>query len=269
MTKKVIITGASDGIGRATAILFANKGLDVLAVARREEKLLDLIKEFDQIKDQGAGKIHFFCADVGVEESVQALVKHCQEINFDVDIIVNCAGAGRWLYLHETPPQEARQMMAAPFWGSYLMSHFFLPQMLKKNSGHIIDLSTPASIFPWPGATMYTAVRSALTGMARALRADLYGTKVHASLLIPGEVKSSYFEINTGAYERMPSISKMFPVMEVEDVAQELWKIAKKNRSQEKIAPFILRLVQLFGRFFPKTVQFFITSSGSYLGKQK
>ncbi len=134
--------------------------------------------------------------------------------------------------------------------------------MLDKNSGHILNISTPASIVPWPGATLYTASRWAVTGFTKALRADLYGTNVKVSLLIPGEVSSNYFEANPGSHERLPALSKIFPVLKPEQVAAEVVRMVRSNKSQERVIPAAMKLSSLFGRYFPGTMQRLLNASG-------
>ena len=108
-----------------------------------------------------------------------------ERINADVgtpDIIVNNAGAGQWKFVDETSPEEAVQMMAVPYFAAFYVTHAFLPGMLRRNTGHIVNVSSVGSRFVWPGATAYIAARWAVRGFTEALRADLAGTKIGVTL---------------------------------------------------------------------------------------
>lgn len=252
----VLVTGASEGIGKATTELLIQKGHRVIGVARSKDKLEALKENLGE---------NFFSAptDVTIPEEVDKLKSIIQEKFHQIpDEVINCAGAGRWLFVHETTPEEADFMMKMPFFGSYLVSRLYLSDFLQRDKGHIINVSTPVSLFPWPGATLYASSRFALTGFTRALKADLDGTQVHVSLILPGEVSSTYFSNNPGTHERLPKIAKLFPVLTTEQVARSIVKVLEKNKSMEVIIPWQIKLTNFFGRFFPGLVQWLITKSG-------
>jgi NADP-dependent 3-hydroxy acid dehydrogenase YdfG len=108
------------------------------------------------------------------------------------DIIVNNAGAGRWKFVEETTPAEAVDMMAVPYFAAFNVTHAFLPGMLRRNTGHIVNVSSVGSRFVWPGATAYIAARWAVRGFTQALRADLADTGIHVTLYESGVVQSEY-----------------------------------------------------------------------------
>ena len=137
-----------------------------------------------------------------------------ERISADVgtpDIIVNNAGAGQWKFVDETTQQEAVQMMAVPYFAAFYVTHAFLPGMLRRNAGHIVNVSSVGSRFVWPGATAYLAARWAVRGFTEALRADLAGTRIGVTLFECGVVRSPYWEHNPGSRERVPKMGKLVP----------------------------------------------------------
>jgi len=88
------------------------------------------------------------------------------------------------------------EMMAMPYFAAFYITRALLPAMLRRGSGHLVYVNSPASLVAWPGAAAYTAARWALRGFAEALRADLRGTRLRVSSVIPGKVSSSYFAHN-------------------------------------------------------------------------
>jgi NAD(P)-dependent dehydrogenase (short-subunit alcohol dehydrogenase family) len=92
----------------------------------------------------------------------------------------------------ETTPLEAVQMMAVPYFAAFYVTRAFLPRMLERNSGHIVDVSSVGSRFVWPGATAYLAARWAVRGFTEALRADLAGTGIGVTLFECGVVRTPY-----------------------------------------------------------------------------
>jgi short-subunit dehydrogenase len=104
------------------------------------------------------------------------------------DILINNAGAGRWLFVEETSPAEAVQMMAMPYFAAFAMTHAFLPAMRQRRRGQIINVTSIASYTVWSGATGYIAARWALRGFMKALRADLYGSGIEVTFVTAGKV---------------------------------------------------------------------------------
>ena len=167
--KIMLITGASSGIGAATARAAARAGAKVVLLARTKSKLENVA---DSIRKEG-GTAHVYPVDLTVAEAVAEIAKRVTaEIGLP-DIIFNNAGAGKWLYAQETEPADAVSMMASPYFAAFFVTRAFLPDMLKRKSGYIINMTSAASRLVWPGATAYIAARWAIHGFTEALRADL------------------------------------------------------------------------------------------------
>lgn len=248
--KLVLVTGASRGIGAATARLMAAKGARVILVART---LKDLEEQAAAIKESG-GEAHVYSADLSQHEEVGALVaKVSAELGIP-DILVNNAGLGRWLFVHETPPAEAEMMAKLPYLAAFWLTGGFLEGMLQRGSGRIINVNSPASVLPWGGATAYTSSRWAIRGFSESLKIDLRGSGLSVCHCVFGEVSSNYFIDNPGSHERLPKIAKVLPVSTPETVAKWLL-LAATSRKKEMTKPFLLWVFRFFLGITPGLVK--------------
>ncbi len=211
----VIVTGASSGIGAATALELARAGARLALLARTESKLEALAA---QARTFGA-EAFVYPVDLSDQQAVSSVhAQICQDLGTP-DVIVHAAGLGRWLWLEETAPAEVIEMLSSPFMGALWLTQTCLPGMLESDSGRIVFVGSPVAWMPWPGANVYAISRWALRGLFEALRVDLARTNVGVTMIVPGQVRSPYFEHNPGVTERFPSLGKIVRVLEVEEVA--------------------------------------------------
>jgi len=223
----VLVTGASSGIGAATAKAMARAGGRVALIARSKE-LLDRVAA--EIGSAG-GDARVYPVDLADAEAVSAVAKRITEELGTPDIIVNNAGSGKWLFVDETTPAQAAQMMAVPYFAAFNVTHAFLPAILKRNSGHFVFISSVGSRFVWPGATAYIAARWAMRGFSEALRADLNGTGIGVTLYESGVVTSDYWKNNPGSRERVPKMGKLVPEVTPEQAANAIVYAVQRNRA--------------------------------------
>ncbi len=254
---KVLITGASSGIGAATAKAMARAGGRVILLARTQAALEKVAAEI--MADGGeAGVYPIDLTDALAVEQV------ARQITAEVgtpDIVINNAGAGRWLFVEETSPAEAVQMMTVPYFAAFYVTHAFLPDMLRRGHGHIVTINSPVSRFAWPGATGYAAARWALRGFTEALRTDLHGTGLRVTMVTPALVDSPYFEHNPGAHERLPKIGRLIPTLKPEQVAEGIVQAVKWNQ-RERAMPFMLWLFYVMHALAPRVVEWCLTMTG-------
>ncbi len=253
----VLITGASSGIGAAAAAKMAREGAHVLLLARRAERLQRLAGEIQE----AGGEVHTYPVDLADIEQTIATTRRIQGEVGTPDVIVNNAGAGRYLSLEETSSAEAVEMMQVPYMAAFTVTRAFLPGMLARGSGQIINITSPAGYVAFPGAVAYSVGRWAMRGFAEALWADLHGTRIQATLLVAGLVSSEYFISNPDSAERLPGISVLFPTLTPEQVASALvWATAR--RPKVIVIPFMLRLAFIGQRFFPGLFRTLVYRSG-------
>lgn len=240
MTRKlVLVTGASSGIGRAAAELFARRGARVLLTARRADRLADVAAG---IRTAG-GEAATYPIDLADTDRVPPLAEAIIGEHGVPDVLVNNAGAGQWKPFVETSADEARAMMDVPYLAAFAVTRAFLPAMLKRGSGQIAFVTSPASFMVWPNASAYIAARFALRGLAQALRAELRRTRIGVTLVTLGPVASPYWEHNPGSRRFLPL---HMPEMSVEQAAETVADAVKKRR-RHVVRPAFFRLMFALG----------------------
>ncbi len=258
--KTMLITGASSGIGAATARAAAREGARVILLARTQAKLEQVAGEIR--KDGGdGGRVAVFPVDL---TDAQAVAEVAAQVTAELgtpDVIFNNAGTGRWLFAEETSPQDAVAMMAAPYFAAFFVTRAFLPAMLERDSGTIIAMTSVAAWMAWPGATAYTAGRWAMRGFAEALRADLANTHIRTMLVTFAKVQSSYFENNPGSEERVPGVQSMLPVLTPGQAAAAIVQGIKRDQ-REVAAPLMLRATLIMNALFPSVTRRLMASTG-------
>jgi short-subunit dehydrogenase len=242
--KLVLITGASSGIGRATAEAAASRGARVALLARSEQQLSAVATG---IATAGGGARPFVVDLTDADAVGRTADMILSEIGVP-DVIVNNAGVGRWLSIVDTPPAEAAAMVAVPYLAAFYTTRAFLPAMLRRRSGHIVTVASPAAFMAWPNAAGYTAARFALRGFDAALAAETRGTGIDVSLVVLGTVESPYWEHNPCSREHLPKpLPLLMPTLSVHQAANAILE-AIEHRRRRVVRPWIFNpLFRLMG----------------------
>ena len=188
--KVAMITGASRGIGRATALALARAGASVSLIARSEEELIGLAREVEAEIVRPA----LACAtDVRHEKEVEEAVRRTLAAFGKVDILVNNAGvrtvkAPLW----ETSPQDWDTMMAVNLRGAFLFCRAVLPGMIERRSGHIINIISTAALIGMEGMSAYGASKWGLLGMTRSLVKEARPYNVRVTAISPGGTNTTF-----------------------------------------------------------------------------
>jgi uncharacterized protein len=246
----VLVTGASSGIGEATARRYGASGARVLLLARNAERLDDVAHAIR--KDGGAASPYpVDLADSGAIEEVSARI--ASEAGTP-DILINNAGAGRWLPLIETTAEEVLAMIEVPYLAAFNLTRAFLPKMLARRSGAIACITSPASYVAWPNAAAYTAARAALRGFTEALRADVKGSGLTVTLVVLGVVDSPYWEHNPGSREHVPVANPtLASTLSTAEAAETIFA-GIASRKQTVVKPAFLRALFLLNAVAPRLV---------------
>ena len=213
--RTVLITGASSGFGAASARRFAARGDRVVAAARRTERLEALASEL------GPDLLLPVTLDVRDEASVARLPAALPEKFAAVDILVNNAG----LALGLAPAQEADvdqwdQMIQTNCAGLVYLTRAFLPQMVARSSGHVVNLGSIAGTYPYPGGNVYGATKAFVHQFSLNLRSDLHGTGVRVTCIEPGLVGGTEFsDVRLGDSERARSVYAGTEPLTADDIA--------------------------------------------------
>ena len=239
----ILVTGASSGVGAATAKEFAKTGAKVILVARSADQLTSLGNE---IGDLAVAEP----CDASDPKAVDVMAERVMREHGVPDIIVHCAGAGQWKTVLDAEPTEVVTMMQAPYFAASFVTRAFLQGMLDRKSGVIISVNSPACLVPWRSSVGYAAARAALQGFHEALAQDLVGTGVRSCHAIFGKIDSPYFDNNPGVLDKMPLLAKTVPTLTPTDCALQLVKLAEHPKHRI-IFPRTLRIHAEFGRLFP------------------
>jgi short-subunit dehydrogenase len=252
-----LITGASSGVGAAAAKAIARRGGRVLLVARTTSALEQVAAEIRAAH----GEARVYPADVSDRLDVDRLARTIKDQVGTPDILINNAGAGRWLSVDETDPAEVAPMMAVPYFAAFYITRAFLPEMLRRGSGHVVNMTSPAAYMPWPGASAYTAARWTMRGFNAALRADLNGTGIGVTLVSPGRVSSAYFANNPGSEERIPSIARLYGTLTPEQVGAAIVRAVEREQ-REVIMPLALQLTVMLHNVLPGPIDWMLAKTG-------
>lgn len=253
----VLITGASSGIGAATAKELAQAGARPILIARNREAL-------DRLASQLAianYEVHTYACDLSDPHLVETVIAQIvSEVGLP-DIIVNNAGAGAFRYTEETTPGQLLDMTAVPYFAAFYVTRALLPPLKQRGSGRIVNITSPASYLAWPGATAYTAARWALRGFTKALQVDLRGTGIDVSLVTLSKVRSGYWAHNPGSEERLPGIARLLPTLTPQQAAHGIRK-AIESKASDYFYPVRLRLMYWAYYLFPPLMEWLIAKTG-------
>lgn len=239
--KTVLITGASDGIGRELAYKYAQDGYRLILTARNEMKLMKLAGELKNTTAIVKAK------DLSDMNQIHELFQELQEEKIQVDVLVNNAGFGLYGDFKNTSAIDELNMIDLNVKSITLLTKLFLPDMISKKSGQVLNVASTAAFQPGPLMAVYYATKAYVLSFSEAIENELKGTGVSVSVLCPGPTKTSFSErANLGQ-------SKLFKsgVMDVKTVADAAYEGMKKR--QTLIIPgFKNKILAAAVRFMPR-----------------
>lgn len=250
--KVVIVTGASSGIGRATALEFARNGSKVVLAARSAARLAELEGEIT-----AAGEEALLCVtDVSKEEDCRRLIEKAVEKFGTVDILINNAGISMRALFDDVEISVLKRLMDVNFWGTVYCTKYALPYIVG-NRGSIVGVSSTAGFHGLPGRTGYSASKFALHGFLETIRIENLREKLHVMIIAPGfttsEVRKHALLADGSEQGNSPREEKN--MMSAEHVARWILKgIRKKKRN--KIMTWTGRFTALLQRIIPAVVDY-------------
>ena len=250
--KVVVITGASSGIGEASAVEFAKNGANVILIGRRKEKLIEVENKISKYK---VSTLVCVC-DVSNKLQVQEMSKQVLEKFGRIDILVNNAGFAIYGKVSDLEIEEMESQIATNYFGMVYCIKNFLPIMLEQDSGHIVNVASVAASFGLPGLASYSASKFAMLGFSESLQHELKGTDVHVTVVSPIMVRTNFFDHSS--FESMPKFSPTS--LSAKDVAKAVLKAANSSRL-EIIVPSIVRGAVWTKQTFPYLVNPIISST--------
>lgn len=243
--KVAVVTGGSEGIGKALVELLLQKGARVATCGRNYEKLY-------QVKMAQAGKsLHIATADVSNESDCRKFINSVIDTFGTIDILINNAGVSMRALFKDVELETLRKLMNINFWGTVYCTKFALDEIIK-NKGDIIGVSSVAGFRGLPGRTGYSASKFAVTGFLEALRTEVLGDGVNVMWVSPGFTTSN---IRNVALDKDAKPQKENPMdedkmMSAEECAGYILKAIEKKKRTIVLTILGLRTI-LMNRFFP------------------
>ena len=220
MSKLAFITGASSGIGRATAVALANLGMDLILCGRRLERLHEL-KEFLAEKEI---RIHLLTFDVRDKESVNRAIDNLPEELKIIDILINCAGNAHGLSsIQDGDTDDWDAMMDSNVKGLLYVSKAIMPLMIVRQKGHIVNISSVAGKQVYPNGNVYCASKHAVEAISEGMRLDLNAHNIKVTNVAPGAVETEFSLVRfKGDDRRAEAVYNGFQPLSAEDVADAI-----------------------------------------------
>lgn len=240
MKKTVLITGASSGIGKSTALTFAQKGYTVIGTARSVSRLSDL----------AAQGVETVALDVSKEESIQQAFAQIYASHAHIDILINNAGFSQNGFFEELTPEHIRYQFEVNVFGLVRVTQMVLPRMRARRSGRIINIGSVGGDFTTAGVSAYSASKYAVESFSDGLRQEMQAFGIEVALVKPGGVKTEFVQnadkffptaIEGNPYnvqrekfqDMMQSISdpkkSNFPLLEPEEVVAAIVRAAESK----------------------------------------
>lgn len=228
--KVVIVTGASSGIGAATARQFGREGARVVLTARRVDRLAALAEEIVAMHN-GAEPL-IVPADLTQLEDIQILIKQTLEKFGCIDILINNAGFGRLDWLENLDPvKDIQTQFEINVLGVIQITRLVLPVMLQQRSGHIINMGSIAGLIATPTYSIYAACKHALHGFSEALRREVQPLGIKVSMIYPGGVQQTEFGARAGIKRKVSTTTPKFMLLTAEEVARCVVQLVRRPRA--------------------------------------
>lgn len=232
--KVAFITGAARGIGKATALLLAKEGVNIGLVARTESSLKDVASEIESF----GVKVAYAVADVSSKEQVDTAIAFLTETLGTADILINNAGIASFASVLDMDPEEWKKIIDVNLMGTYYVTRAVLPQLIEKNGGDIINISSTNGLSGAATSSAYSASKFGVIGFTESLAQEVRRNNIRVSALTPSTVAT--------------------------DLALDLNLIKENNESKlmqpEDIAEFIVNQLKLNPRIYVKTASFIATN---------
>ncbi|MGF1537116.1 MAG: SDR family NAD(P)-dependent oxidoreductase [Elainellaceae cyanobacterium] len=240
MAPTVLITGASQGTGKATALLFAQNGYDVVLTARNAERLNAVAQNVEATGQRALASP----ADVGDAQQVNALAEKAIAFAGSIDVLVNNAGICLTGPAEKTTLEDWNQILNTNLWGYIHTIQALLPQFLAKGSGAIVNVGSFGGKMPLPYMTAYCTSKYAITGLTDTLRLELRPKGIHVAAVHPGIINSSFMERamfrGDDADERRSQMQDALSsaiASKPEDIAKAIWHAVNKGQTETVVGP--------------------------------
>ena len=226
MKKIVLITGATSGIGKATAILLAKNGYRLILTGRRKERLEELKKEI-------SGEIYTLCFDVTKSEEVENALKSLPSEWENIDVLINNAGKAIGMdELASGDITEWGKMIDTNIKGLLYVTRLILPGMKERKSGHVVNLSSIAGKETYPGGSIYCATKHAVNAISDSMRVELLPYSIKVSTISPGAVETEFSVVRfRGDRKKADNVYKGLTPLYANDIAECIYFIISRPKN--------------------------------------
>lgn len=222
---KVFITGATSGIGEATAFKLAEKGWDLILAGRKEDLL---VKIKNQIQEQHKVKVDIISFDVSKRTSCEKVFQKFESLFSKMSVLINNAGLARGVDpMDQAHLDDWDQMIDTNIKGLLYITRLSLPH-LKKNQGHVVNIGSVAGRWTYPNGSVYCSTKFAVRAITEGLRQDLHGSGVRVTNISPGLVKTNFSLVRLQDPVKAEAVYKGAAVLSASDIAESIeWSISR------------------------------------------
>lgn len=247
----IVITGASSGIGRETALAAGRRKAFVVLAARRKELLAEVGSEIEK----SGGKALVVSTDVSQQSEVENLIQLAIRQFGRIDVFINNAGSGLYATVEETSSEQMDRLWRVNFLGTFYGIRAVLPLMKKQGSGHIITVSSMAGKRATPLGGAYSATKFAQSGLMESLRMELRNSPIRTTVIYPGATKTDFVRVieNPGSFE----IKHPLKAKSASEVAQAILQAIEHPKS-EVILQSYGRLLSILNAASPRFVDWVV-----------
>lgn len=251
--KKVLVTGGASGIGRATALAFAREGAELVLVDMNEQGLDSVAREIESL----GGTASRYAADLSDSAQVEELHRKVIAGDGTPDVLMNAAGIAMVGCTEEVPLEVWERVLAVNLMGYIYVIHFFLPDMIRKGGGHIVNVASGAGLFGMPYEAPYTTSKFGVVGLSEVLRWELDRHGIRVSAVCPGAINTPIIETAECFNFNEESVKKggYLIAASADRMAVAILKGVRKNRAVI-IFPYYIRVIWGLKRFSPRLGDF-------------
>lgn len=217
----ILITGATAGIGETTERICAENGKNLLLVARRRDRLEALAAELTKTHKT---RVFTFALDIQKLDEVRDFARQASAHLDELNVLINNAGLAKGANsIQEVDPSAWNAMIDTNIKGLLAMTHEVLPHMIKKKSGHIVNLGSVAGHFNYPKGNVYCATKAAVHSLTECMRLDLLGSGIRVTEVSPGMVETEFSLVRFGDAERAKSVYTGMTPLNPRDIAETIF----------------------------------------------
>jgi NADP-dependent 3-hydroxy acid dehydrogenase YdfG len=227
--KTALITGATSGIGKSCAYLFAKSGTNLIITARRYKRLKEIA---DDIVSKYNVNCRYFKMDVRDKQEVHTVIKRISETKETINILINNAGLAKGLEtVQEATLEYWEEMIDTNIKGLLYITREILPIMLKQNFGHIINIGSIAGHEVYPKGSVYCATKFAVNALTQGIRIDTLGSSVRVSTIDPGAVETEFSTVRfDGDEKRAEKVYQGMTPLTPDDVAEAVIWVSNRPK---------------------------------------